>query len=96
MITLLFDMGAGISEDFVKFLLCVDEFIVISTPEPTAVMDAYSIMKYLHSLNNELPYYLVCNRVFTDKRREGDNDSHSKCTAKVFAKRSNCVRIFTR
>lgn len=64
---IIFDMGAGITEDSVKFLLCVDELIVISTPEPTAVMDAYSIMKYLHSINSELPFFLVCNRVFTQK-----------------------------
>ncbi len=64
---IIFDMGAGISEASVRFLLCVDELIVISTSEPTAVMDAYSIMKYLNSLNNDLPYYLVCNRVFTEK-----------------------------
>lgn len=64
---IIFDMGAGITEDSVKFLLCVDELIVIATPEPTAVMDAYSIMKYLHSINNELPYFLVCNRVISQK-----------------------------
>lgn len=64
---IIFDMGAGITEDSVKFLLCVDELIVIATPEPTAVMDAYSIMKYLTSINKELPYYLVCNRVYTVK-----------------------------
>jgi flagellar biosynthesis protein FlhG len=60
-------MGAGITEDSVKFLLCVEELIVILTPEPTAVMDAYSIMKYLHSINSELPFFLVCNRVLTLK-----------------------------
>lgn len=64
---IIFDMGAGINEDSIKFLLCVDELIVIATPEPTAIMDAYSVMKYLHSINNELPYFLVCNRVFSQK-----------------------------
>lgn len=67
---IIFDMGAGITEDSVRFILCVDELIVISTPEPTAVMDAYSIMKYLHSINQQLPFYLVCNRV--DSRKEGE------------------------
>jgi len=60
---ILFDMGAGINQDSSKFLLCVDELIVITTPEPTAIMDAYSMMKYLNSVNNLLPFYLVCNRV---------------------------------
>ncbi len=64
---IIFDMGAGMTEDSVKFLLCVEELIVIATPEPTSVMDAYSIMKYLHSINSELPFFLVCNRVLTLK-----------------------------
>ena len=80
---IIFDMGAGITEDSVKFLLCVDELIVIATPEPTAVMDAYSIMKYLHSINNELPYFLVCNRVISQKGRERNSYSHAKCLEKI-------------
>lgn len=64
---ILFDMGAGITQDSAKFLLCVDELIIITTPEPTSVMDAYSTIKYLHSVNNEIPFFLVCNRVFTKK-----------------------------
>ncbi|WP_234397008.1 MinD/ParA family protein [Bacillus massiliglaciei] len=59
---IIFDMGAGITNDSVKFLLCVDELIVVSTPEPTSVMDAYSVMKYIHSVSSSLPFYLVCNR----------------------------------
>jgi flagellar biosynthesis protein FlhG len=64
---ILFDMGAGITEDSVKFLLCVDEMVVITTPEPTSIMDAYSAMKYIHSVNKEIPFLLVCNRVFSSK-----------------------------
>lgn len=63
---IIFDMGAGINEDSTKFMLCVDDLIVITTPEPTAVMDAYSVMKYLNSINQELPFFLVCNRVHSD------------------------------
>lgn len=59
---ILFDMGAGISKDSSKLLLCVDELMVIVTPEPTSVMDAYSAMKYLSVSSSAIPFYLVCNR----------------------------------
>src|SRR5436305_348856 len=42
---LIFDMGAGINQESLKFLLSVHEIIVITTPEPTALMDAYAMMK---------------------------------------------------
>ncbi|MGE7877073.1 MinD/ParA family protein [Peribacillus muralis] len=64
---ILFDMGAGITHDSMKFLLCVDELVVITTPEPTSITDAYSAMKYIHSIKKEIPCFLVCNRVFTSK-----------------------------
>lgn len=59
---LIFDMGAGANEGSLKFLLSVHEIIVITTPEPTALMDAYAMMKYLHLLDPSLPFNLVVNR----------------------------------
>ncbi|PJN87159.1 MinD/ParA family protein [Bacillus sp. mrc49] len=64
---ILFDMGAGITHDSLKFLLCVDELFVITTPEPTSITDAYSAMKYIHSINKEIPCFLVCNRICSSK-----------------------------
>lgn len=64
---LIFDMGAGASEGSLKFLLSVHEIIVITTPEPTALMDAYAMMKYLHLLDPTLPFNLVVNRAHSKK-----------------------------
>ena len=64
---IVFDMGAGITEDSAKFLFCVDELIVVTTPEPTSVMDAYSTIKYIQAHKEGVPFFLVCNRVFTNK-----------------------------
>lgn len=68
---LIFDMGAGINADTLKFLLSVHGIIVITTPEPTAVMDAYAMMKYLHILDPNLPFHLVANR--TRSVKEGSD-----------------------
>lgn len=64
---IIFDMGAGINYDSTRFMLSVDDLIVITTPEPPAVMDAYSVMKYLHSINKDIPFFLICNRVHSEK-----------------------------
>lgn len=60
--TILFDMGAGISKDSLKFLLAVDEIIVITTPEPTSIMDAYSAIKLIHQFDQEKVMKVVVNR----------------------------------
>lgn len=59
---LIFDMGAGLNEETLSILLSVNEIFVITTTEPTSLMDAYATMKYIHLADSELPFYLVVNR----------------------------------
>ena len=64
---LIFDMGAGLNEETLSILLSVNEIFVITTTEPTSLMDAYATMKYIHLANSELPFYLVVNRAGSAK-----------------------------
>ncbi|WP_445488222.1 MinD/ParA family protein [Niallia sp. 03133] len=67
----IFDMGAGISSESLHFILSVDEVIVLTTPEPTSITDAYAAMKFIHLHKEDIPFYLVVNRTFTfDDGRE--------------------------
>jgi flagellar biosynthesis protein FlhG len=67
---ILFDMAAGITETNLAFLRSVEEMMVITTPEPTAITDAYSMMKYMCSFKQEVAYYLVVNKVWSKKDGE--------------------------
>lgn len=67
---ILFDMGAGATNWSLDLITSIDEIIVISTAEPTSIMDAYSMMKYIHLRDENKTFYLLCNRVFN--REEGD------------------------
>lgn len=42
---MIIDTGAGISNNVVSFMLAADEVIVITTPEPTSLTDAYGCVK---------------------------------------------------
>ncbi len=68
---ILFDMGAGATSWSLELLVSIDEVIVISTAEPTAIMDAYSMMKYIYLKDQEKTFYLLCNRVYT--KEEGQD-----------------------
>ena len=39
------DTGAGVSQNVLSFVMAADEIIVVTTPEPTAITDAYGIIK---------------------------------------------------
>ncbi len=46
---IIYDCGAGISENVLKFASTADVAMVVSTPEPTSVTDAYAMIKVLVS-----------------------------------------------
>ncbi len=69
---ILVDTGAGVSDLIFNFIKASDESIVICTPEPTSITDAYALIKvisdYIKSNNKSLR--VVINRVTGDE--EGD------------------------
>src|SRR4051794_39046153 len=44
---ILIDTGAGISPNVLSFTRCADHVLVVTTPEPTAITDAYAVVKVL-------------------------------------------------
>ena len=63
----IFDMGAGLSKDQLPFVLSADEILVVTTPEPTSIMDAYSAIKHLALTGRDLQLKVVVNRCTTQK-----------------------------
>ena len=67
----LIDTGAGISKSVVNFVKASQETIIVTTPEPTSVTDAYAIIKAVKEENGAAPAFkIVVNRV--DDMREGE------------------------
>ncbi|MGE7306112.1 MinD/ParA family protein [Priestia megaterium] len=64
---MIFDMGAGMSESVLKFLKAVDEMIVVTTPEPTSITDAYAAIKLAASYSVSAPVLLIINKTLSDK-----------------------------
>ncbi|NLJ55820.1 MAG: MinD/ParA family protein, partial [Firmicutes bacterium] len=46
---LLVDCAAGLSRDVLSFIAAADELVLVTTPEPTAMMDVYSIIKIVNN-----------------------------------------------
>lgn len=65
---IIFDMGAGITEESMQFILSVNELFVIATPEPTSITDAYAVMKYIHLKESNMPFYLIVNKTYSEKQ----------------------------
>lgn len=67
---ILIDTGAGLSKNVLKFVLAAGEVIIITTPEPTAITDAYGIIKVISASKRDLPIRVVINMVKNEKEAE--------------------------
>ena len=59
----LIDTEAGISENVTYFNQAAQDILVLTTPEPTAITDAYALMKLLSSQYHEKSFNLIVNSV---------------------------------
>ncbi len=75
---ILIDTGAGLNRMVMNFVMAADEVIVITTPEPTAVTDAYAVIKTYASHSGSSPVRLVVNRVREVAEGEGVVNKLSK------------------
>lgn len=62
----LIDTEAGISENVTYFNTAAQEILVITTPEPTAITDAYALMKLLSTQYHEKHFNLVVNQIVNE------------------------------
>ena len=63
----LIDTGAGISSNVMYFNSSAQEIIVVVSPEPTSVTDAYALMKVLHLHYSQKHFNLIVNFAKTAK-----------------------------
>ncbi|TGE32630.1 MinD/ParA family protein [Desulfosporosinus sp. Sb-LF] len=63
---LIIDTGAGLGHTVMNFLQAADDIILVTTPEPTSLTDAYGLLKTLRKEAGEVPIHVVVNRVRTE------------------------------
>ncbi len=62
----LIDTGAGISSTVLYFNTAAQDIVLVVTPEPTSLADAYAMMKVLSKQHNEKHFDLIVNMVKSD------------------------------
>ena len=60
---LIFDTGAGLDTKVMSFAKAADEVLLIATPEPTSVTDAYATAKILWKRDPDARIHVVANQV---------------------------------
>ncbi|WP_163536813.1 MinD/ParA family protein [Gracilibacillus sp. YIM 98692] len=64
---IILDLGAGVTKESIQYVLAADECILVTTPEPTALTDAYAMIKHI-LLQQKQAIHLVMNKVNNQKQ----------------------------
>ena len=59
---IIIDTGAGINENILQLVLASTETIIVTTPEPTAILDAYALVKTIVKRNASHPLHVLINK----------------------------------
>ena len=57
------DTGAGIASNVTNFLMAADDILLVTTPDPHAVLDAYALIKTISNHRGRMNIKLVVNRI---------------------------------
>ncbi len=63
----IFDTSAGISSQVLAFCMASHEIVLVATPEPTSLTDAYSMLKVLSKYEYKYPVRVIINQVTSGK-----------------------------
>jgi flagellar biosynthesis protein FlhG len=77
---LVVDTGAGIGESVQTFLKAADETLIVTTPDPAAITDAYAMLKVLSASRNEIS--VVMNQTQSDREGEAVFEKIRKVASK--------------
>ncbi|MCL1975853.1 MAG: MinD/ParA family protein [Firmicutes bacterium] len=83
---ILCDTGAGVNETVLRLAAVSTEIILVTTPEPTAILDAYALLKTLNQNNDTPKIRLVMNKAMSQKEAENATNSFLDITKKYLDK----------
>ncbi len=59
---IIIDTGAGLSENVMSFIMAADEVLLVTTPEPTSITDAYALIKMVSNRDKAKKIRVIVNR----------------------------------
>ncbi|WEG15602.1 MinD/ParA family protein [Alkalihalophilus pseudofirmus] len=80
------DMGAGVTKEGLKFILAAHEVMVVTTPEPTAMTDAYAMIKYIYLQDETKEIMVIVNRCETSREGEQTASNFKRVTKEFLRK----------
>ena len=88
---IIIDTGAGLNRNMIEFILAVDEVLLITTPEPTSLADAYAVVKAYSTYTERRNIKLVVNRIRDEEECWDVTEKMNQTTKKFLDVTIDCL-----
>jgi flagellar biosynthesis protein FlhG len=88
---LLIDTAAGIHDSVIKLLMAAQEVLLVTTPEPTALVDVYAMVKVVHLRDPRKPLWLLVNNAQGQEEAEETIDQLQAATRRFLKRELNVL-----
>jgi len=88
---ILIDTGSGLGKNVINFVLAADNIIIITTPEPHSITDAYAMMKVLDEHRLGTFPQLVLNRVESVREFQDISNKMIQVVNRFLSLRLSCL-----
>ena len=88
---IIIDTGAGLNRNVIEFVLAAEEVLLITTSEPTALADAYAVIKAYTTYTERRNIKLVVNRIRDEEECYEVADKINQTTQKFLGLTVGCL-----
>jgi len=88
---ILIDTGAGLSDHVMNFVLSADEVLLVTTPEPTSITDAYALVKTVSRTKKECSINVLINRADDENEAESVYNNFSMVAERFLGMKLNKI-----
>ena len=88
---ILVDTGAGLGRHVLDFLIAADEVLLVTTPEPTSLSDAFAVLKTYNLHSEKKNIRLIVNRIFDEEERDEVIEKLNATAKKILNVQIDCA-----
>ena len=88
---ILIDTGAGLGRHVIDFLIAADEVLLVTTPEPTSLSDAFAVLKTYNLHSEKKNIKLIVNRIFDEEERDEVIEKLNATAKKILNVQIDCA-----
>lgn len=88
---IIIDTGAGLNRYVIEFILAAHEVLLVTTPEPTALADAYAVVKAYSKYTEKRSIKLIVNRIRDESECKEVTERLNQTTQKFLQLSIDCL-----